>query len=93
MLRLAGTCLFLRPRLAFLRERLAREALPPQLVGAVAHALNVGVILRHCLRRVGFLLLARLEKTLGAVLVFMLGHAYITCGAVESSVSNAQRTC
>jgi hypothetical protein len=39
------------------------------------------------------LLLARLEKTLGAVLVFMLGHAYITCGAVESSVSNAQRTC
>lgn len=70
--------MLLRPRLAFLRERLAREALPPQLVGAVAHALNGGVVLRHRLRSVGFLLLSRLEKALGAVLVFMLGHAYIT---------------
>ena len=70
--------MLLRPRLAFLRERLAREELPPQLVGAVAHALNGGVVLRHRLRSVGFLLLSRLEKALGAVLVFMLGHAYIT---------------
>jgi len=83
----------LRPRFAFLRQRLTREALPSQLVRAVAHALNGGVILRHSLRSVGLLLLARLEKTLGAVLVFLLGHAYITCGAVESSVSNVQRTC
>jgi len=53
--RLAGLDLFL----CF--PRLARKALPPQLVGEVARALNGGVILRHRLRCVGFLLLARLE--------------------------------
>ena len=67
--------------------------LPPQLVRAVAQALDGGVIIRHRLRRVGFLLLARLEQALGAVLVFILGHAHITREDVESSVSSAQRTC
>jgi hypothetical protein len=82
---------------ACLLLHLAREALPPQLVRALAHALNGGVILRGCLRSVGFLLLARLEKALGAVLFFVLGHANLTRRAVESSdptpISNAEATC
>ena len=73
--------------------RLARETLLLQRVRALAHSLNGGVILRHGLRSVGFLLLARLEKALGAVLFFMLGHANLTRQAVESSdptpISNA----
>jgi hypothetical protein len=49
------------------------------------------------LRSIGFLLLARLEKALGAVLFFVLGHANLTHRAVESSdptpISNAEATC
>ena len=71
--------------------RLAREALPPQLVRALAHSLNGRVILRHGLRSVGFLLLARLEKALGAILFLMLGHANLTHQAVESSARTHRR--
>jgi hypothetical protein len=79
--RLGGPCFFS----FFLR--LARETLPPQFMRALAHALNGFVILRHGLRRVSFLLLARFEKALGAVLVLMLGHVHSTHQAVESSGS------
>jgi hypothetical protein len=77
--RLGGPCFFS----FFLR--FARETLPPQFVCALANALNGLVILRHGLRSIGFLLLARLEKALGAVLFFMLGHAHLTHQAVGSS--------
>ena len=83
--RLRRACLFLR------LPRLAREALPPQFLRAVAHALNGCVKLCHRLRGVGFLLLARLEKALGAVLCFMLGHANSTRRAVGSSESRHRR--
>ena len=79
---LSGACLL---------PRLAREALPPQFLRAVAHALNGCVILCHRLGGVGFLLLARLEKALGAVLCFMLGHANSTRQAVGSSESPDRR--
>ena len=76
---------------ACLLLRLAREALPPQLVRALAHSLNGRVILRHGLRSVGLLLLARLEKALGAILFLMLGHANLTHQAVESSARTHRR--
>ena len=76
---------------ACLLLRLAREALPPQLGRAVAHALNGRLILCHRLRSVGFLLLARLEKALGAVLCFMFWHANATHFGVESSESPDRR--
>jgi hypothetical protein len=66
--------------------RFAREALPPQLVRAVPQALDVGLILRHGLRSVGFLLLACLEKALGAFVLFMFWHARSTHHAAESSM-------
>jgi len=77
--RLGGPCFFR------VFPRVAGEALPPQLFGALANALNGCVILRHGLRSIGFLLLARLEKALDAVLLFLLGHANSTHQAVESS--------
>src|SRR5262249_55522993 len=80
----ANLCLA-RPCLLLRFARLAREALLPQLARTLARAFNRCMILRHRLRSVGFLLLARLEQALGANLLFLLGHAFITLRAAESS--------
>jgi hypothetical protein len=57
--------------------RLARKSQLPEFLRPVANSLHCRIIVSGRLRRVGFLLLARLEKPVGAVAIdgFMLGHA------------------